>query len=342
MLLQVRTTFRRKVLTLLPRLGVDVVDVAPSTVLLSRKRGYRAVEAGRDVHLVSRNLGDKGVHIGKEFTVLMRHAGVELTGLDGIGVAVGRRGYQVKRISRGITLLRSQNAVRQTRAAHAALFSHLLTEHVCEILRRYRVDCVLDVGANKGQYAQMLRGGGYDGQIVSFEPVPELFSELKSSAAGDPKWMVHQLALGRQDGRINMNVVVGGMSSALPPTSYGRSNYRRFEEVMAVEVPVRRLDSVLDSAAPTPAEARLYVKFDTQGYDLEAFAGLGDRVKQVVALQSEVALLKIYEGMPSMCEAVSEYAAAGFDITGMFPVNSEPDTGRVVEFDCVMTRADAL
>jgi hypothetical protein len=55
-----------------------------------------------------------------------------------------------------------------------------------------------------------------------------------------------------------------------------------------------------------------------------------------------VALLKIYEGMPGMCDAVSEYAAAGFDIAGIFPVNGEQDTGRVVVFDCVMARADAL
>jgi FkbM family methyltransferase len=338
-----RTTFRRRVLKLLPGLGVDVLDVAPSTVLVSRKRGYRVMEAGPEVILVSRKLDNESVHIGENVTVLMRQAGLEVTGLDGIGVVVGRRGYEAKPVSRGTTLLRSQDSVRQTTDnRHAVLYGHLLTEHVCDILRRYRVDCVLDVGANTGQYAQILRRGGYDGPIVSFEPVPELFAGLKSSAAGDPKWTVHQFALGRHDGRINMNVVVGEMSSALPPSSYGRRNYGRFEKLRAVEVPVRRLDSVLASVARTPAESRLYVKFDTQGYDLEAFAGLGDRVKQVVALQSEVALLKIYEGMPSMCDAVSEYAVAGFDITGMFPVNSEPDTGRVLEFDCVMARADAL
>jgi FkbM family methyltransferase len=330
-------------LKLLPGLGVDVVDVAPSTVLVSRKRGYRVIEAGPEVILVSRELDNENVHIGENVTVLMRQAGIQVTGLDGIGVAVGRRGYEAKPISRGTTLLRSQDAVRQTAdKRHAVLYGHLLREHVCDILRRYRVDCVLDVGANQGQYAKILRRGGYDGPIVSFEPVPKLFAELKSSAAGDPQWTVHQFALGRHDGRINMNVVLGGMSSALPPSSYGRRNYGRFEKVKTVEVPVRRLDSVLASVTRTAAEARLYVKFDTQGYDLVAFAGLGDRVKQVVALQSEVALLKIYEGMPSMCDAVGEYAAAGFDITGMFPVNSEPDTGRVLEFDCVMARADAL
>jgi FkbM family methyltransferase len=338
-----RTTLRRKVLKLLPRLGIDVVDIAPSAVLLSRKRGYRAVRAGRDATLVSRNLDGQSVYIGEDVTVLMPQTGLEVTALDRIGLAVGQRGYEARRISPGTMLVRSHDALRQTRDdAHAALYGHLLTEHVCDLLRRYRVDCVLDVGANKGQYAQILRRGGYEGQIVSFEPVPELFSELKSAAGGDPSWSVHQVALGRHDASIQMNVVVGGMSSVLPPSSYGRSHYQRFDKITAVDVPVRRLDSVLDSVAPTPAEARLYVKFDTQGYDLEAFAGLGDRVKQVVALQSEVALLKIYEGMPGMCDAVSAYSAAGFDITGMFPVNSEPDTGRVLEFDCIVARADAL
>src|SRR5207245_918645 len=42
---------------------------------------------------------------------------------------------------------------------------HLSTRHIAWMLQRYRVDCVLDVGANNGQYAQGLRRHGYEGHI---------------------------------------------------------------------------------------------------------------------------------------------------------------------------------
>jgi hypothetical protein len=140
-----------------------------------------------------------------------------------------------------------------------------------------------------------------------------------------------------------MNVVSGSMSSLHPPSAYGDRRYKRFQNISTVDVPVRRLENMLDEVIPPDLETpRLYLKLDTQGYDLEVFGGLGEGVDDVVGMQSEVALLQIYEGMPRMPEAIETYEGAGFEITGMFPVIREKDTGRVLEFDCVLARAETL
>ena len=55
-------------------------------------------------------------------------------------------------------------------------------------------------------------------------------------------------------------------------------------------------------------------------------------------MQSEVAVMPIYDGMPMMEEALAAYAAAGFEITALYPVSRQSRTGRVVEFDCVLVR----
>ena len=51
------------------------------------------------------------------------------------------------------------------------------------MLGELRVDCVLDVGANVGQFGDMLRTIGYMGTIVSFEPVDATFRTLAEHAA---------------------------------------------------------------------------------------------------------------------------------------------------------------
>ena len=57
---------------------------------------------------------------------------------------------------------------------------------------------------------------------------------------------------------------------------------------------------------------------------------------------SELSVVPIYEGMPHMTEAIEFYEACGFEISGLFPVTRDVRTGRIVELDCIMVRADSV
>ena len=55
--------------------------------------------------------------------------------------------------------------------------------HLRELLTRLNIDCVLDVGANVGQYRDFLRDRVfYEGIIVSFEPVARHVELLRARA----------------------------------------------------------------------------------------------------------------------------------------------------------------
>ena len=285
-----RTTWRRRLLTLLPRLGFEVTDLLPGTVLISRGKAPRR-----------RALAPGAVLVGE----------------------------------------RPRSAQAWFERERSTM-TYLLDGHLRALLRKYRVNCVLDVGANHGQYGRRLRRLGYRGHIVSFEPVPEMFARLKASASRDPRWTAHPYALGREEGTIAMRVVPGTLSSVLAPTAFGADRYERLREPTTEEVPVRRLDAVLDEVTAHVPAPRVFLKLDTQGFDVEAFAGLGERARELVGMQSEVALVRIYEGMPRMPEALERYEGAGFEITALYPVSRHVETGRVLEFDCVMVRPDAL
>ena len=268
----------------------------------------------------------------------MKRAGIRL---------LGRLGYDVGRLYPGAALVtRRASRPKGQRPAwileEQRVFEYLQRTQLPILLDMYGVNCVIDVGAHAGQYGRRLRAGGYRGRIVSFEPTPDGFDALAEAAAKDPKWTTHRLALGREDGATTMNVVPGTLSSLLPPTKFGAGRYPKLQAPEQVEVEVRRLDGMLDEVLEGLRRPRAFLKLDTQGYDLDVFAGTGERVGELVGLQSEVALMEIYKGMPRMPEALSAYEAAGFEIAAMYPVSRQTRTARVLEYDCVMVRASAL
>lgn len=218
----------------------------------------------------------------------------------------------------------------------------LMVEHVSALLEQYRANVVLDVGSNRGQYAHRLRRSGYRGWIVSFEPVPSVFAKLQAASQRDKRWRVAPVALGEHDGEADIHVAPGNLSSLLEPSDYGRSRYTKLRTLETQRIQVRRLEGLLPEVLPPAVEPRIFLKLDTQGYDLQVFAGLGAWQERLVGLQSEVALLRIYDGMPRLPEALATYENAGYEVSGLYPVSREASTARVLEYDCVMVRAAAL
>jgi FkbM family methyltransferase len=215
-----------------------------------------------------------------------------------------------------------------------AWFSSVLQAR--SIIETYGIDLVIDVGANEGQFAQSMRSF-YRGEILSFEPVSCVYAKLVATAAADPHWHVHQLALGSQESTQTINVSNQTVfSSMLKVNDYCTQYFGVSPEVKQEVVSVRRLDTLLNELIPNIQSRRIFVKMDTQGQDVEVFKGLRNRLDQVIAMQSEVSLIPIYEGMPHWIENISVYEEAGFGVVGMFPVRR--DSYKVIEYDCLLIK----
>ncbi|WP_045866146.1 FkbM family methyltransferase [Streptomyces sp. WMMB 714] len=272
--------------------------------------------------------------------------GVQVLDLGPGAAVISRRGrYSATKVSADTWLVggvrRGARAPAEGWGLRKAAASALCARHVAEFLVNYEVNCVIDVGANRGQYGRQLRESGYRGRIVSFEPVPDPLAGLRKAAERDPDWWVRPCALGRSASVQSMHLGWKTMNSLLKPSAYGQRRYRRFADTRTAQVQVERLDEVMDEALEGLADPRPFLKMDTQGFDMEVFAGAGERLGEYVGMQSEVAALQLYEGSPHMTEAIAAYEEAGFGITGLYPVTREEGTGRVVEFDCVLARASS-
>jgi FkbM family methyltransferase len=215
-----------------------------------------------------------------------------------------------------------------------------LREHLLTLFSKFKINCVLDVGANRGFYAGFLRAAGFEGRIVSFEPIGQSFLELQNRSSADPEWHACQIALGREAGTFPMNITHRTeLCSFLSPNEYCKTQFGKIAEIVATEmVKVERLDRIFDECVQGICEPKAFLKMDTQGYDLKVLEGAAGRLNSIEALQSEISFRQIYHGMPNFEESIGKMAQRGFELTGLFPVQRD-ERLRIVEMDCVMVKS---
>jgi FkbM family methyltransferase len=200
-----------------------------------------------------------------------------------------------------------------------------------------KIDLVVDVGANVGQYAQRIRTAGYEGRIVSFEPLSDAFETLSRNAADDPRWEVHRLALGEEDARAEINISANSWSSSLLPMrdqhldSAPESAYIGREEVRTV--PLASLWEDIASGAREP-----WLKLDVQGYELHVLRGAEKCLDAMRVIQAELELVPLYEGDPSWRSVLDWLQDRGFSLGGVEPGFEDPRSGRLLQFDGTFLR----
>ncbi|MDX6751519.1 FkbM family methyltransferase [Geminicoccaceae bacterium 1502E] len=205
-------------------------------------------------------------------------------------------------------------------------------------LEYFRIDAVIDVGANVGQYGALLREFGWRGPILSIEPIPEAHAALCARAAGDPAWQVAPpMALGAENGEAVLEVSAeSDMSSLLPQAGL----LRRLSPSSAVQrrerVALHRLDGL--AALRNPGWQRLFVKIDVQGAELQVLAGAEAVMPRIIGLQLEMALVPLYEGERDWRATIDHLATRGFTPYLFLPGYYEPKLARQVQMDGIFYR----
>lgn len=266
-------------------------------------------------------------------------SGYDIQGCGSGGFALARENIEMQFLDPASLVLiqKTDNELQET----SGIYDYLRRLRLKTLLEKYQIDIVLDVGANRGQFGSELRRMGYKGKIISFEPISSAFEVLQETARNDLHWDIHKLALGSKN--TEQKIYVADMSvftSFLKSNDwceqqFGKSSVGSTEETVIV----RRLDEVLHETVENLDKARIYLKMDTQGYDLEVFKGLGGKYDKIFALQSEMSVIAIYQGMPHLTDSISFFEKAGFELAGMYPVTQEESTLSVIEFDCMMVNS---
>jgi FkbM family methyltransferase len=209
---------------------------------------------------------------------------------------------------------------------------------LARLLATREIDTVLDVGANEGQYATMVRRAGFQGKIISFEPLAEAHSKLRQAAARDPLWAVGpRTALGDHEGTLLMHVAANSASSSA--LSMLDTHLRAAPEsayIGSETVPISRLDRIVEDMQV--GGQNLFLKIDVQGFEPKVLEGAPRLLGRIRGIQLELSLVPLYDGETLFLPLVDSLAKKGFELWGLIPGFIDNETGRTLQVDGIFFR----
>jgi FkbM family methyltransferase len=201
------------------------------------------------------------------------------------------------------------------------------------------IHLVIDAGANVGQYGADIRDDGYEGRILSFEPLNSAFQELQKRTALDRKWQCVQTALGDEQGKSEIYVSGNSPSSSLLPMQERHVRALPVSQIIGREsVRVSRLDAFRGDAI---ANERIWFKLDVQGYEHKVLAGAAGILPQVRAIEMEMCLVTLYEGQELIDDSLKRVASLGFCLSALEEVFFDERTLQVLAVNGIFLREGA-
>lgn len=206
------------------------------------------------------------------------------------------------------------------------------------MLRRIRPSYVVDVGANRGQFALDVITAVPTASIMSFEPI-NAEADIFEQVLGDHEAVeLHRCAVGSADtvGTLHLTQA-SDSSSMLAPNELQCLTFPRTDEVGTMRVNIRTLRTALP-ARRLPPDSLL--KADVQGYELEVLRGAGDRLREFNWLYTEVSFVELYASQPLADKVIIFASEHGFRLADMTVPTRRG--GHAIQVDLLFERVDAV
>ncbi len=196
---------------------------------------------------------------------------------------------------------------------------------------------VVDIGANRGQFALIARKCFPHARIDSFEPLVEPAAVFRRVFSFDNTVSLHNIAIGPKSEQCSMHISArDDSSSLLPISSLQEEIFPGTNEVGTVNVQVAPLDAFIDEGGIV---APAMLKLDVQGFELDALRGCESLLSRFEWVYCECSFVELYSGQKLAADVIDWLSSKGFRIKGMY--NPAYDrAGQAVQADFLFQRID--
>lgn len=202
-------------------------------------------------------------------------------------------------------------------------------------LKEHDIDTIIDIGANIGQTAETLRHWGFEGDIISVEPLSSLQQGLIEKSKNDPKWTVlPPLAIGDSNKDIEINVSdAKDMSSILEASDELIQALPKTNVIGTETIPMKTLDTLYEEL--NLDGKKVFIKMDTQGYEMNILKHGEQALKKATGLRLEMSLFEIYKGETLATDIMVFLKERGFNLHLLWEVYFSRKLNRQLQVDGV-------
>ena len=202
-------------------------------------------------------------------------------------------------------------------------------EH-CVVLAPLNCRHVVDVGANRGQFALIARKCFPEAMIDSFEPLQEPADHFQRLFDNDHSTQLHRLAIGLNEGEAEIHVSSRDDSSSLLPITDTQSilfpGTAERETRMIHVAPLKNIISVDDIQEPA------LLKIDVQGFEMEVLRGCEELLERFQYIYVECSFVELYAGQAFADEVIAFLRERNFILEGVYNPCYDKN-GRAVQAD---------
>ena len=192
------------------------------------------------------------------------------------------------------------------------------TEHL-SMLRALDCSHIIDIGANKGQFALVSRKSFPKARIDSFEPLNTAADIFEQVFKNDNNTFLHRTAIGKKEDVVTIHVSNKADSSSLLPI--GENQVALFPGTQELEqrsINVSPLDRIITS---NDIQQPSMLKIDVQGYELEALYGCQSLFDKISYIYCECSFIELYKGQALVHDIIEFLSKNGFKISGIYHVH---------------------
>lgn len=196
------------------------------------------------------------------------------------------------------------------------------------------IKTVLDIGANTGQFAEMIHYMLPHAGIISFEPLSDCYDKLVRAGSKLGDFKAYNFALGNKEGKVPIYRSEFSPSSSLLPMGNLHKEAFPFTKEGSVEhIEVKRLDDL-----KLQIEKPLLIKIDVQGFEDHVIEGGQNIIEKASVIIVEISFEKLYEGQPLFDKIYTELKGLGFEYHGNWYQNNDVRNGTALQADGIFIK----
>lgn len=211
-------------------------------------------------------------------------------------------------------------------------------KHPLNFASQYKIQTVIDVGANVGDFIASMRILLPTAQIIAIEPQPEYAQHIKNRFFDDKNLRILECAVGDKNEQQTFIVnEYSPSSSLLPLAKMHEEAFPHAREKTKITVAARTLDHIMEEQKKIIHEP-VFLKLDIQGYELQALVGATTLLSCTHIALIESSFVELYRGQALFEDIRATMEHSGLYYAGSTTTKYHPETRLPLFEDAIFIR----